>query len=182
MRSTNLLPALLLLLALLSAGHSASALASGESLVMPLPPPESGWTTRTASTATEDIAEWIKPETGDAAAARILRDRGGFPPAGYRQAVDTEALSTCSPYGSREISASEVNGYPYSLWIAQCSLDFTRSITVLHLYISGIDQGYYLTRKWRGTPPNDLLELWVDYFAAVEVCDSRPERNAPCPD
>lgn len=177
MRLTTPLLALLLSLAPPVVGASPD----GETLLMPLPPPEGGWTTRGATTGNEEIAEWVRAETGDVAAARILKDKGQFPAASYRAAKDAEGQGTCTSYGSREIAASQVNGYPFSLWIAQCGLDASRAITVLHLYITGRDYGYYLTRKWRGTPDNNILGQWVDYFGAVGLCDTRAERNAPCP-
>lgn len=172
-----LLSAILLLPALPSAARAA-----GETLLLSMPLPESGWTVRNAVSPEEEIVEWLRADSGDAAAARILRNRGGLPPAEYRQAVDSEALGTCSPYGSREVSANDTGPYPHSLWIARCTLDLSRSLTVLHLYISGRDHGYYLTRKWRGTPPDAVLGEWVDYFTAVGLCDSRPERGVPCPE
>ncbi|HLS98300.1 MAG: hypothetical protein WDA10_11210 [Porticoccaceae bacterium] len=177
MRLTIPLLALLASLAL----PALAAPTDGETLLMPLPPPESGWATRSATLGNEEIAEWVRAETGDVAAARILRDRGQFPAVDYRAAKDAEAQGTCASYGSRELASNQVNGYPFSLWIAQCGLDATRAITVLHLYITGRDHGYYLTRKWRGTPNNDILGQWVDYFGAVGLCDTRAERNAPCP-
>gem|GEM_PF-2636404 len=164
---------------------SASAIAqppagSGEMLLLPAPP-ETGWTTRSASLANEEIAEWMKPETGDVAAARILRDKGQYPASRYKETTDSQAKSTCRSYGSRDLGSNMVNGYQHGMWIAECVLDVDKSITVLHLFITGRDYGYYLTRKWRGTPAREMLELWVNYFSSVSVCDTRQERGSPCP-
>lgn len=174
-------PLLIVMLLLLSPMVSAVE-TQGEILLMAMPLPEMGWAVRNASNADEEIVEWVKAESGDAAAARILKNRGGFSADEYRRAVDQDALTACSPYGSREISASNEGPYPHRLWIARCSLDQTRTLTVLHLYISGRDYGYYLTRKWRGTPSDEALAQWVDYFADVALCDSRPERGVACPE
>lgn len=152
----------------------------GEMLLLPTPP-ESGWTTRSARVGNEEIAEWMKPETGDVAAARILRDKGQYPVARHKETTDAQAMATCSSYGSRNLGSNTVNGYQHGMWIAECALDVDKSITVLHLFITGRDYGYYLTRKWRGAPGREALEQWVNYFGAVNVCDTRQERGSPCP-
>lgn len=171
---------LFLLLAVSSSVFAQTAPGSGEMLLLPAPP-ETGWTTRSASLANEEIAEWMKPETGDVAAARILRDKGQYPASRYKEVTDTQAMATCRSYGSRDIGSHMVNGYQHGMWIAECVLDVDKSITVLHLFITGRDYGYYLTRKWRGTPGREILEQWVNYFSSVNVCDTRQERGSPCP-
>jgi hypothetical protein len=147
------------------------ALLTGENLVSSQPMPEHDWQASSRPIAYNDLTEW-RDNSGRMQAQRLLRyASGGYPASAFRQATDGQAEQACAEYLSHTVSRDAKAPFPYELWRGECQHSAGEAV-ILHLYITGRAQGYYLMRAWQTKPGSLTLR------ALSCVIPSLPARHA----
>lgn len=172
---------ILIILSGITYGKDTSRLHKGENLLQSFPLPENGWTARQGTIDGDNIVEWMKAGNEDSLVVRIRLGKAELPAEKFRMISDESGKSSCAIFKSTLIGTDPINGFPRSIWRSDCERPNGAKLTVLHLYITGKDSGYYLTRSWKHEADEDSFSEWSSYLQTVNVCDTRKNRKAPCP-
>lgn len=153
----------------------------GENLMQTYPLPEGDWHARESATHNIQRVEWRRQSSPGSATTMILKRAGGMSPYSWYRDSNEGGHANCESFDNEIMDRSMVNGYERKMWRGECLREGGESVYVLHLFISGRDASYYLSRTWTEVPDPDSWDVWVEYMQGVSVCDTRVNRESPCP-
>ena len=99
------------------------------------------------------------------------------------QALSTKAwLDVCKDGEVAPVTQGEENGYAFSIWVQSCPENplTGQPENTWFKAIKGNDSFYLVQKAFRFHPSREQIVQWMQYFRAVEVCDTRLA-DRPCP-
>lgn len=100
----------------------------------------------------------------------------------FRDAQDAPGEKRCARFTSTTIDEQPVNGYPRLVWRTLCIRDDGSKTSILHLIVQGRDSFYHAMKIWRFDVVDTDVDAWVARFREFLVCDTRKNRDHPCPE
>ncbi|MCY7296878.1 hypothetical protein [Alteromonas sp. a30] len=180
---SKLFAALFALTVLASCANNPYENFKGETLIQPLPLPESDWQVTQHETESGNIIEtrWNKDASQDMVQTFVMRDVANASLETLKANDDNLGKASCDEhFQSQVLSDHQQNGYPQLTWFSECEIGAGLYIKTLHKSILGNDSHYLFKRIFRTPPKPKQWQTWLDYVNRIQVCDNRTKAH-PCP-